>query len=390
MNVMIRSMVVTGVLLAVLVACDSNPSKSEDESSDDESSVANPFPHEVGMYWTYQVYDSLTGLTDTVEVAVVDTISGENLAPTAVRKEQRDDSVSTTYWEDRGDSVIVYHGDRVGLPKEKFVVPFTPGAAWSGPLDTDTSEVVSTNGTNTVPAGQFDDVARVDRNWNTDFEGGGSFSSTWIDSSVGIIKIHKQEQYSDGATITVTLNEVWQLLHYDLHTFGIHQYPMTVGTRWTYRVLDSLMFVIDTLVVTIVADTITPDGWPGTLWTYDYGSHVNTELVTNHTTSVQVQSSITYPTTYYDFPLAIGKLWGMHFFGLVPEIVEKGPVSVPAGDFAAGFKHRNSGSGPDYYWSADSWLVPNVGLVRRTLSVSSLGSAYVTTHWVLTEYEIAP
>ena len=395
MSFMVRITVLIGILLAVLVSCDSNilvtgDGKASNPPDDGGHIDSTSFPRAIGMYWSYGVYDGLTDETDTVEVAVTDTISGINLGLTTIWRQLRNGSAETSLWEDRGDSIIIYDGGLIGMPVEKFLLPFELNATWSGPADRDTSEVVAMNSTVTVPAGQIDIVTQVDRRWNGDFEGGGDFSSTWIADNIGIVMRYRHAQYSDGAHITVTQNEVWKLLDYDLNTFGLHEYPMTIGTHWTYNVLDTNMNVIDTLIVTIAADTVTTQGQPATVWTYDYGSRVDSEIVWMSTSSIHHRSPMPFPSTYYcTFPLSIGDEWGVVHIVPVPEIVDKGAVSVPAGDFQAGFLHRWGDNAVNYAWSIDSWLVPNVGLVKRRLSIANLGPM-VTVHWELTDYYIAP
>ncbi len=384
MNSMLKMSVVIGLLLALLVSCGSNPTKT----IDDRTRTVSPFPQEVGMYWSYEVYDNLTEETDTVEVAVID--SGTSGSSTATLwKELRDGGVVTTLWESIDDTLVISERSPGDSLLKRFVFPLDLGATWTGPMTHDSSEVMLAGVVLVLPIGRLHDVSRIDRRWSTDFEGGGSFSRTWIAEGVGMALLSIQNQYSDGTTVFTTLNEYWQLLDYDLNTFGIHEYPTTVGTHWTYNVLDTNMNIIDTLNVMIVGDTVTSEGLPATLWTYDYGSRVDSELVGVGASSVRHQSPITFPDTYYEFPLAIGKYWGMHFFAPVAEIVEKGPVSVPAGDFVAGFEHWYGGGAFNYYWSADSWLVPNVGLVKRRLATGNL-APLVTVHWELTDYYIAP
>jgi hypothetical protein len=263
---------------------------------------------------------------------------------------------------------------------ERFVRPFEEGAEWTGPtFDGDTSRVTIFRSV-TVPVGTFTRVARVDRIWNRDFEGGGNWSETWLDEEAGIVKRHFFSQYSDGATVTVTQNEVWQLIEYDLTTFSLQQFPQTIGTEWVYEVVHLFSEVgvdtvgFDTVTVTIVDARFLfePPGGPNAymLWENVWPSHTDTTWVeiTGNTMTISTDTAQTIPPLpawSYEFPMTVGKHWGIDYILVpVPIVSDKSALSTPAGDFPTVFEYSMSG-GMLGSWAVQDWLAPGVGMVQR-------------------------
>jgi hypothetical protein len=285
---------------------------------------------------------------------------------------------------------------------ERFVRPFEDGMEWTGPQLADTSRTSIWRSV-TVPAGTFTGVARVDRIWNRDFEGGGKWSETWLDEDAGIVKRHFLSQFSDGTSITVTQNETWELIEYDLTTFSLQQFPNTIGTKWVYQVVDMTNTGVDTLVDTSSVDTVTvtvvervnilgPDSlmlWEFNGRVYEYTRFVSTaaNIVTIATDTAQRIPPL--PAWSYEFPMTVGKHWGIDTFWPIPTVSDKCSVSTPAGNFQTAFVYFSSGGLPGS-WMVRDWLAPGVGVVKRVYYPYS-GTWPSSWHeWTLLSFDPAP
>jgi hypothetical protein len=359
---------------------------------DADTSVLSPntFPMSIGVLWTYEVYDSLTESTDTILVSIVDTVSTCSGSFVTVWKCKLSDVISTRYVGVAGDTLAIQGDSLYLLPSEYFVFPLTVGSKWNGPCGIGDTSGVTRSGGISVPAGDFNSGVRIDRLWDVDFEGGGNSSSTWIVPEVGIVFRYLFSQFSDGSTIYIRTNEVWKLLRYDLSTFGIEQFPITIGSEWVYETHYSHWDVCDTIHVKIAGTTNVPDGRDALIWEYRCENLVDTQYVIVAENRLEVYPNRFFICTnelYYEFPLAVGRNWGVETFDPLPDVIGRGRITVPAGTFESGFHHVYGGGGYNYYWLADDWLVPGVGFVSHSRGVIDLGPP-VTTTWKLLSYQI--
>ncbi len=343
------------------------------------------FPNSVGMLWKYQVYDSLTQTTDIVWLSITDTLTIRSNEFFTQRNEKRFSAITLAkatsatatfdaqYLHVVGDTLEIFNDTTGLLASERIVFPLELGNEWSGPSDNDTSRVTLV-GEIEVPAGRFSGSARIDRSWNTDFEGGGSHSQTWIAPDVGVVYRHNLSQVSDGVNLTVTKNEVWKLIEYDVTTFELHELPNKVGSEWVYESVDSIpagrdsvIVDYDTVTVTIVASGQFESGAPFTKWRYVSRSETDTLFVVSNEERLSFQGDTTFNPIwdiYYDFPLAVGRTWGLVFIAPVPEALDKEPVATPAQNFTSTFHTRASGGAFNDYWTQEDWLAPGVGIIK--------------------------
>jgi hypothetical protein len=385
--------IVLSVLMSIyFVSCGVNDSNL----SESQQVVTHSFPVAVGMLWTYEVYDSLTGKTDTVLVSVTDTFTFENGQQTYQWRFKSSDDILIKKSILSGDTFAFFGRAGVDFPEEYFIFPLELGNEWTGPRWGDTS-IVSDSGLVSVPAGDFAVAFLIDRRWNLDFEGGGNRSETWIVPEVGVAYRYLFNSWSDGAHITVSKNEVWELLSYDLSTFDIDQFPLEVGSEWTYETFDSALNKYDTMNMTIT-DTVTIwGGTEATIWVQTYSDFVDTQYVVVIDNRIYVYEDTllywgspeqVYMPNYYEFPLAIGRYWGIDFFAPIPDVIDKGRIKVPAGTYENGFLHAFSWSGFNYHVYIEAWLVPEVGIVSQRLVVYDFGPMFVTT-WKLLSFNLA-
>jgi len=392
--------ILTVLLLAVLCfySCD-----DDNNPIGGGEGVHNPFPNAVGMLWKYEVFDSLTDATDTVWVSVTDselTRCGYTIYNWRMYWTSRDSVVdrSALSWIDTAMVEIVIDSPQEPALLERFVFPLEEGATWTGPSIYDTCRVTEI-GTIAVPAGTFHNSALVEHAWQLDFEGGGNWTETWLAPNVGIAYRHEYLTYSDGTTITVLENRIWRLLEYDLRTFSLAQFPNTVGTEWVYELVEYWgdTIVVDTVTVTIVERIDMSYRDSATIWEFEGDEYTDTMFVAVSDPYVfemfDTLAVMPFLSWTYEFPMAVGRHWG--FDNVVPLanfvpgtfVDDKAPVVTPAGHFPTGFHYIAAGGGELYLsWVVNDWLVPEVGVVKRTFLKVYDGPA-ITQRWTLLSYD---
>ena len=365
----------------------------DDDKPTGSSPTVNSLPNAVGMLWVYEVYDSLTEITDTVWISVTDTAYHMD-ASTSLQWRTNwtvTDSVVDRYVLVQGDTIDIF-SDSTTEPMllERFAFPLSPGSEWTVQGVNDTSRVTDV-GTVTVKAGTFGYAALVERSWDRDFEGGGNWSQTWVAPNVGVVSRYLYNQRTDGGGhFWFTVNQTWELLRYDLSTYSMRRFPNSVGTEWVYQVVHIERDLVDTVTVTIVSDVSVSWADSGKLWQYIgseftdtlYVGAIDEELFFSHS-----QDILYLDSWYYEFPLAVGRWWGVDTFAPIPEVYDKGPVSTGAGDFSSAFHYRMSGGAFNSYWGVEDWLVPGVGVVLRKTTQMDLGPV-LSQDWTLISYNV--
>ena len=358
------------------------------------------FPNAIGMLWKYQVYDSLSQTTDTVWFSITDTItiSSNEIFTGRSEKHFAGSFFGRQYLQFRGDTLEIFD-DTVGVPaNERIIFPLELGSSWTGPVTVDDTSTVTLVGLIEVPAARFSDGARINRSWNLDFEGGGNWSQTWVVPGIGVVYRYRRSQFSDGTSITVTTNEVWKLIEYDLTTFGLHQFPNQVGAEWVYEQIDSALagpdsFTVefDTVTVTIVDSGQFESGDSYTMWQFVSRNRTDTQFVVTGEERLSFLRDTTlglpFWDLYYDFPLAVGRTWGLEFIISVPEVLDKEAVLTPVQNFASGFHTRMGGGMLNSYWSQEDWLVPGMGIVKSRRWQYDFGPPMKRT-WTLIDYHL--
>ncbi len=386
------------VLLLALVcfySCD-----DDDTPTGGDGTIEYPFPNAVGMLWKYKVYDSLAETTDTVWVSVTDSVMtrcGYTSYRWRLNWVTRDSVVDrfALAWVD--STMVEFFTDSTYEPMmlERFVFPLEDGAQWTAPYGADTSRVFIMRSV-TVPAGTFRRVALVERVWNPDFEGGGNWSETWLAENAGIVKRHFLSRYSDGTTIYVTLNQTWELIDYDLTTFNLSQFPNTVGTEWVYELVQDKLDAtfVDTVTVTIIDHINMSYRDSATVWEFVGDEYTDTIFVAVSGSDVfemfDTLAVMPFLSWTYRFPMAVGRHWGFDYFAPVPIVEDKAAVITPAGCFPTGFHYIAAGGGELYIsWVVDDWLVPGVGVVKRTF-LKTYDGPVIIQKWTLLSYEETP
>jgi len=359
--------------LIFLIACDDSPTRY----SNNLPPVPQDFPGAAGMLWKYEVYDSLTQITDTVWVSYTDNYFGPSGDFFIEWKERHFTDYSFEFKTVRahGDTIEIQNSDIVLVfQSERIIYPIELGNSWAGIEAIDDTSRVTLVGKIEVPAETFYNGARIDRSWNLDIEQGGNWSQTWLVPDVGIVSRYFLSQFSDGTSITVTKNETWELIEYDLTTFVIDQFPNKVGNRWIYEEKDSVYYhhdsviiTYDTVTVTIVDEGRLEMGDSFTVWEYVNSMSTDTLFVVTQENHIRFHTMYSpLWDLYYEFPLAVGRSWGIDYFVPVPEVIDKETVIAPLRIFESAFHQKTNGGAFNDYWSQDDWLVPEIGIVKST------------------------
>ena len=356
----------------LIAACDDGPPTGGDRTN------ITAIPNAIGMLWKYEVYDSLTRKTDTVWVSVTDTmtVAGGELDTERRLISLRTQSVEVQYFQLRGDTLDISKNSTSAPVSERIIFPLSLDDTWQGQAGVDDTSQVSLIGTVAVPAGRFYNGARIDRSWNRDLEGGGQWSKTWIIPNVGIVSRSLLSKVSNGAHITVTRNETWSLLDYDLTTFALSKYPWSVGDTWSYQQVDSIRIgpnatrvSWDTVRVTTVETyRLSPDDRYA-VQEIESKSGVDTQYIMIYDEILRIQAdSLPNPLwdNYFRFPLAVGRNWGVLTSAPVPEVLDKEQILTSAGIFPSCFHTRLHGGQFDDSWMEEDWLVPDLGMVRSS------------------------
>jgi hypothetical protein len=381
------------LLLGLLFVYSCGDDNGPTGGGDDDGTTIDTLPNAGGMLWVYEVYDSLAETTDTVWLSVTDTVGDSSEGFTGLRCRLKwiiAGSVVERYIAIKGDTIDIW-SDTTTEPTllERFVLPLSLGSEWLGIDAWDSSRVTDVRAV-TVPAGTFDSTALVERSWDRDFEGGGSRSRTWLAPNVGIVSRYLFREFSDGSTFTVTVNQTWELIRYDLSTFSQEQFPNAVGTEWVYELRDTRLDSPDTVTVTIMETTEITWAGSGTLWQYVGKEFTDTLWVGESDDTLFVSPDPTYKAFgcwFYEFPLAVGRYWASTTPWRRPRIIDKGEVISLAGAFPSAFHFSQSFSLLNDRWTFDDWLVPGVGMVIGKHTLEGFG-AYFVQDWNLISYTL--
>ncbi len=381
------------VLIAVsliLSSCDDGPPKG----GGSVYTIAR-FPSAIGTLYKYKVYDSLTRATDTVWLSVTDTsVNNFGVPYTEVREKRvRAHSYDWHYYRTAGDTIDIIDHNISAQSGERFVFPLRVGSSWINPSGIADSSFVDTSGSVIVPAGSLGKGLRVDRAWNGDLEGGGSWSQTWLIPDIGVASRSFLTKYSDGNSLTTTKNEVWRLISYDLGSFDITNYPLDSGNVWRYEQIDStfhgpnsLTVSHDTVTITIVRKGTLSTGNEFAMQRIVSVTGVDTQFVITDSQMLRLQadSMSSGPNDLsIDFPLAVGRYWGVSLPAQMTSATDREPILAPAGIYQSCFHTIAYGNVSGHAWMEDDWLCPGVGIVRSSRRVNTYVEQVITTRLLI-------
>jgi len=167
----------------------------------------NTFPNKVGDEWIYAIHDSLTNNVDTMIVKIVGTTVGNGKEFTIWAR--RSNMYNDTLYVIVDNNTVYYYTDPYpNVVDHKIEFPLEVGKYWINHDQISDSSVVKSLEPVTVPADNYPESYRIERNW------GGfnvyGYSITWFVDNVGIVKMNRRIQGFDR------IKESWELLTYTL------------------------------------------------------------------------------------------------------------------------------------------------------------------------------
>jgi hypothetical protein len=151
--------------------------------------------------------------------------------------------------------------------------------------------------------------------------------------------------------------------------FTMNQFPMAVGNKWVYTVVDTILQTADTVSVLAFDTTTLFNGEFANVWLITdtrYEMHIDFVSVVGDTVKFyRDRSSIPY--RIYVFPIEVGQSWGFPWnIGWDnTEVTAYELVAVPFGDFNAFRIETNlTPMQLDTIEGSLVWVAPETGLVR--------------------------
>jgi hypothetical protein len=203
---MLRKYHVFKIILTLFIPLLLSACENSTENNPPEANTGS-FPNKVGDQWVYAVHDSLNGSVDTLTVNIIGTTTGngKNLTIWARKSHTYND---TLYVYLDNNTVYYYNDPYPDVVDHKFVFPLEVGKSWTNPDQAYDSSIVKKIEPVSVPADEFLNAYRIERNW------GGfnvyGYSITWFVENVGIVKFYKKVQGFDN------IRETWELLSYNV------------------------------------------------------------------------------------------------------------------------------------------------------------------------------
>ncbi len=192
------------VLLLLIIPLLLSACENSTENNPPEVNTSS-FPNKVGDYWVYAVHDSVAGSIDTLTVRIVGTTTGNGKDLTIWTR--KSNSYNDTLYVNVDKSTVYYYEDAYpNVVDHKIVFPLEVGKTWKNPDQIYDSTIVKNKEPVSVPADNFSDAFRIERNW------GGfnvyGYSVTWFVGNVGIVNMYKRIQGFDN------IRETWELVSY--------------------------------------------------------------------------------------------------------------------------------------------------------------------------------
>ncbi len=170
-------------------------------------------------------------------------------------------------------------------------------------------------------------------------------------------------------------------------------FPLTVGSTWTYATFDSLSLARDTVVLTIVGTTTETNASSATQWRYASSGSVDTFTVARFGDTLEFNTFRLPPT--FVFPLTVGKAWKTQMIDSF-EVTGQMMVSLPSplGEviaYQATIVHQQTAL-PNSFVQHDYWVVPGIGIVAvyEQGFNSTVRLERTKTVWTLVSYSITP
>ncbi len=148
-------------------------------------------------------------------------------------------------------------------------------------------------------------------------------------------------------------------------TFAITEFPNAAGMSWTYSVYDSLAGQTDTATVSVGRDTELVDHTSARMWITTRGLLQETTYVAVHGNTIGFyETRSSGDPEVLIFPLEIGASWGTGVDS--NSVVGIDAIDTPQGPSNESFHVWRRVAGLNYGRDTHTWLVPRIGIVKRT------------------------
>jgi hypothetical protein len=168
---------------------------SDNTTSVEQQPPNNTYPQSIGNRWVYDVVDSVP--PNSVQryemiVNVIDTLTltGNRhlFLWTYTNSFSFPETADTQYVQVSGDSVVIYDERSESSVFQKYYFPFTVGKEWAGPLDGDTTRIVSLKAV-TLPIQTFFNTYQLRRTIVNGLESATDITIYYV-PSIGIIALN--------------------------------------------------------------------------------------------------------------------------------------------------------------------------------------------------------
>ncbi len=167
------------------------------------------------------------------------------------------------------------------------------------------------------------------------------------------------------------------------------QFPLTIGSTWTYAIYDSIAQQADTVKVTAYKQISASSSGATHLWSFQYRSRLDSVYVVAAADTVNYYSSLGngFPAITLAFPMEAGQPWHSAYYNIS---VTTANVSVPAGSFLNSYQVFEVPHEGNFYGGTTYWLVPRVGIVKEQMQwFVTVNNERENTTWQLLSYSIA-
>ena len=171
------------------------------------------FPNNIGTFWKYKVYDSISNQIDTVIITVQNkTILNNGLEATVWLIESLVNLNDTNYVTNNSDGIKIYKNKIVSAPYiKKYEFPLKVNKKWVNINLLDTSKVILSINTNII-AGNFIETYLIRREYYS-FPGFNYYKEEdYFVNNIGLIKRRLFEN-----SLGTFKNQTWELLSYQIN-----------------------------------------------------------------------------------------------------------------------------------------------------------------------------
>jgi len=192
-----KKVLIISALVFMTYALLSSCGKKTTDSVSNDGSEFDDFPNNVGCQWIYEVYDNLMGVTDTVTVAIIDTITLADIIPAAVWEFTWNGSIDTQYVSVVNDTVSVYPTRDISFLTAMYIYPLEVGTSWTyrHRLGNATS-IVDGSGAFFVNSVVYRNSFRVETEIRGIVFDDFSTCSVWLASETGMIWMNLYEEFN--------------------------------------------------------------------------------------------------------------------------------------------------------------------------------------------------